>query len=83
MNGDVTYVRYPYVVSAGVVTFRFESRVHAVRGADARYLRAVPYLLVSILLGWWGVPWGPVLTWRAMWECLGGGREEPPAEPEG
>ena len=46
-------VRYPYVVSAGVVTFRFESRVHEVHTADGRYLRAIPYLLASILLGWW------------------------------
>lgn len=66
-------VRYPYVVSAVVVTFRFESRVHRVRTADGRYLRAIPYMLASLLFGWWGLPWGPVQTWRAVWECLNGG----------
>lgn len=68
-------VRYPYVVSAVVVTFRFESRPHTVYGADARYARGIPYLLVSLLFGWWGVPWGPVQTWRAIWDCLNGGVE--------
>ena len=68
-------VRYPYVVSAVVVTFRFESRPHRVRSADGRYVRGIPYLLVSLLLGWWGVPWGPIQTWRAIWDCLNGGVE--------
>lgn len=66
-------VRYPYVVSAVVVTFRFESRPHRPRTLDGRYLRGVPYLLVSLLFGWWGVPWGPIQTWRAIWDCLNGG----------
>ena len=70
---EVALVRYPYVISAVFVTFRFESRVHRVRSTDGRYLRAIPYMLVSLLLGWWAVPWGPVQAWRAVWECLGGG----------
>ncbi len=70
------WVRYPYVVSLGVVTLRFESRRHRIRSTDARYLRCIPYLVASILFGWWGFPWGPVLTWRAIWDCLGGGLQE-------
>ncbi len=68
-------VRYPYVVSVVVVTFRFLSRPHRVRSADARYVRGIPYLLVSLLFGWWGVPWGPIQTWWAVWDCLNGGVE--------
>lgn len=68
-------VRYPYVVSLVVVTFRFLSRPHRPQSADGRYLRGVPYLLVSMLFGWWGVPWGPLHTWRAVWDCLNGGLE--------
>ena len=71
----VTVVRYPYVVSAVFVTFRFESRPHRHVSEDARYIRGIPYLLVSLLFGWWGVPWGPIQTWRAIWDCLNGGVE--------
>lgn len=66
-------VRYPYVVSLFVCTLRFESREYLIRSTDARYLRGIPYLFVSLLLGWWGVPWGPIHTWEAVWECLRGG----------
>jgi hypothetical protein len=70
-----TVVRYPYVVSVVVLTFRFESRPHRVRSDDARYVRGIPYMVVSLLFGWWGVPWGPIQTWRAVWDCLSGGVE--------
>ena len=66
-------VRYPYVVSPLVVTLRYDSTVHLVRTADGRYARCIPYLLTTLLLGWWGVPWGPVASWRAIWSCLNGG----------
>ena len=48
------WVRFPYVVSLGVVTLRFESRRYRVRSTDARYLRGIPYLVASVLFGWWG-----------------------------
>ncbi len=74
---DPPPVRYPYVISLVVVTLRYESRVHRPRTADGRYLRAVPYLFATLLLGWWGVPWGPLLSARAIWDCLCGGHEQP------
>lgn len=73
---SVAVVRYPYVVSVVFVTFRFESRPRRMRTVDGRYLRGIPYLLVSLLFGWWGVPWGPIQTWRAIWDCLNGGLAE-------
>jgi hypothetical protein len=76
-DGAPTPVRYPYVISLVFVTLRYESGVHLVRTADGRYLRSIPYLLTSLLLGWWGVPWGPLLTVRAVWDCLNGGVEQP------
>lgn len=74
---DPAPVRYPYVISLIVVTLRYESGLKHVRTADGRYVRAIPYLLVSLLLGWWGMPWGPLLTLRAVWDCLNGGVEQP------
>ncbi|MCU0703209.1 MAG: hypothetical protein MUF18_04375 [Fimbriiglobus sp.] len=69
-------VRYPYVVSMVFVTLRYESRPYRVQSADSRYFRAIPYLMVSLLFGWWGLPWGPIQVWRAVWDCLDGGLVE-------
>jgi hypothetical protein len=70
------FVRYPYVVSVVFVTLQYESRVKAVHTVPGRYLQAIPYLVTTFLLGWWGFPWGPLLTIRAMFDCINGGTEQ-------
>jgi hypothetical protein len=68
-----TWVRYPYVVSVVFATLRYESTVHLARTEDARYWRAIPYLFITFLLGWWALPWGPWLSVQALGTCLSGG----------
>ena len=66
-------IRYEYCVSLLVCSLRFRSRVYMVCTWEAQYLFGLAYTLLSLLLGWWGVPWGPVLTLRACWvNCCGG-----------
>ncbi len=74
-GGEASLVRFPYVVSAVLATFQYESPVQLVRSENGRYLKAIPYILSSMLCGWWGFPWGPLLTAKAIWECLNGGRD--------
>lgn len=66
-------VRYEYCVSLLACSLRFRSRVHLLDTWEGRYIRGVPYSLLSLLLGWWGLPWGPVLTLRACWVNSCGG----------
>jgi hypothetical protein len=68
-------VRYPYVISAIVASFALESKPVFVRSKGQRYVNAVPYLLFTLAFGWWGVPWGPIYTARAVWTLLLGGEE--------
>jgi hypothetical protein len=43
-------------------------------GSDGRnWLRALPYSLGSLLLGWWGLPWGPIRTVQALVVNFNGG----------
>jgi hypothetical protein len=35
--------------------------------------QALPYTIVSLLLGWWGIPWGPLHTIEALKTNLNGG----------
>jgi hypothetical protein len=66
-------VRYEYCVSVGVATFRRQSRVFFTDSWQSRYLLGLPYSLLSLALGPWGVPWGVLLTLRAVWVNLSGG----------
>ena len=35
----------------------------------------LPRALATLLLGWWGIPFGPVFTIRALYRNLAGGDE--------
>lgn len=68
-------VRFEYCVSVGVATFRRQSAVYLTTDWRDRYVRGAGYGLLALLLGPWGVPWGPVWTARAVWTNLTGGED--------
>ena len=55
---------YELVLSFLVISFRLPTRpvVHGSRAATLR----IGCTLVTLLLGWWGIPWGPIWTIRAL-----------------
>jgi len=67
------FVFYEYCISLIVVTLRRPSAVHFLRGGSRGVLRGLPYVLLSLLLGWWGVPWGIIYTPLALVTDLTGG----------
>jgi len=68
-------IRYEYAVSCIAFTLLFQSKVHLVRTDDGRYTRGIPYMLASLVLGPWSLPWGPLATLHALWENYTGGRD--------
>jgi hypothetical protein len=68
-------VFYEYCVSLVVLTLRCPTRLHLLRAGDRGVLRGLPYALVSLLLGWWGIPWGLVYTPATVFTNLCGGHD--------
>lgn len=71
-------VVFEYCVSAVLVTARRSSRVYLLRPEEHGLWRALPYALVSLLVGWWGIPWGVVCTPLALISNFSGGRDVTP-----
>jgi hypothetical protein len=69
------FVLYEYCVSLGVVTCRRPSAVYFLPAQSFGLLRGLPYTLLSLLLGWWGIPWGLIYTPLAVATNLAGGRD--------
>jgi hypothetical protein len=56
------FVVYGYCVSIIALTFRLTSDPYYIKeGEDAAAYRG-PYTFLSLILGWWGIPWGPIYT---------------------
>ena len=57
-------------------TLRRESEPATVTTRRSEVLASLPYCLISFLLGWWGIPWGLLLTPAIIWRNLSGGISE-------
>jgi hypothetical protein len=68
-------VFFEYCISLVFVTLRRPSRLYRLPPGPGRVWRGLPYAAVTLLLGWWGVPWGVVYTPLVLWTNLTGGRE--------
>jgi hypothetical protein len=56
------FVFYEYCISALLVTFRRPSAIYFLKSGNEGILRGLPYSLISLFLGWWGLPWGIIYT---------------------
>ncbi len=68
-------VRYEYAVSCLLFTLHFQSKVHLVHTPDGLYGRGIPYMLATVLLGPWALPWGPLATLQSLWANYCGGHD--------
>lgn len=68
-------VVFEYCISFIAITLRRTSRPYLLRPGQWAWLRGLPFILVSLLLGWWGLPWGLILTPVAIVTNLAGGRD--------
>ncbi len=69
------FVYFQYCISVIVITFRRSSAIFFIRAGKRRFPKSLPYTLVSLVLGWWGIPWGPVRTVQALATDLRGGKD--------
>jgi hypothetical protein len=69
------YVFYEYCISLIFITLRKPTGVYFLRAGELGVVRGLPYTLVSLLLGWWGLPWGVIYTPLTLFTNLSGGRD--------
>jgi hypothetical protein len=69
------FVMYQYCISVIVLSFRRSSDIHFIRAGHGSVSRGLGFSFLSLLLGWWGIPWGPIWTIQSLWVNFGGGRD--------
>jgi hypothetical protein len=69
------FVIYQYCISLLVVSLKRSSNIYLVRPGESRVPKAIGFALISLVLGWWGIPWGPIWTISTTVTNLGGGKD--------
>jgi Domain of unknown function (DUF4190) len=68
-------VSFSYCVSIIVLTFRRSSDLYLLKPHESGRSLAFGYGLISFVVGWWGIPWGPIYTIASLADCLTGGKD--------
>lgn len=72
-GGHLVY--YPYCYSLLFFTFNRRSKILLVKEKENRLLRGLPYIFISLLLGWWAIPFGPSRTLASLRINFNGGKD--------
>jgi hypothetical protein len=70
------FVVFPYCISLLVITMQRHSRIYFVQPKETAFGHALGFAMISLVCGWWGVPWGPIYTLDALYACARGGRNK-------
>lgn len=68
------FVVYQYCISILILTFRRSSDVFLIRKGESSASKNALFTGTSLLLGWWGIPWGPIYTVGSVVNNLRGGK---------
>ena len=69
------FVIFEYCISIIVMTFRRSTNVYFIKEGQGTTGRSIGFTLISLILGWWGIPWGPIYTIGSLITNLGGGKD--------
>jgi hypothetical protein len=68
-------VFYQYAISALVVSFRRSSDIYFIPAGESAVKKGLPWSLISLVGGWWGIPWGPIFTIQSLVTNFKGGKD--------
>ncbi len=69
------FVIFQYTISIIVMTFRRSSKVKFLKHDENAFTQGFVYTLITVLFGWWGIPWGPLFSLRSLQVNLTGGKD--------
>jgi hypothetical protein len=69
------FVIFQYCISAVIVTFRWPSDVYFIRPEEKAVVKGLPFTFLTLLFGWWGIPWGPIYSVQSLVTNLRGGKD--------
>ena len=75
INNGGKFVLFQYTVSFLIMTLKRPTDIYFVRANEKSSAKGMPYTLLSAVLGWWGIPWGPIYTVQSLTSNIKGGKD--------
>lgn len=75
INQGAKFVIFPYTVSFVLMTLKRNSSIYFLHPYEKSIKYSYRHVGVNLVLGWWGLPWGPIYTIGAMYTQIIGGKD--------
>jgi hypothetical protein len=69
------FVIFHYAISIIVLSFRRPSAVYFIRSGESTLAKSIGFTILTLLVGWWGIPFGPIFTIQALVTNSRGGKD--------
>ena len=69
------FVIFQYCISLVIVTFKRPSNIYFIKSGEGTAGKSIGFTLLSLVLGWWGIPWGPIYTIGSVYTNIRGGKD--------
>lgn len=69
------FVVFLYCFSILILTFKRSSKIYLIKSRENALIKGLPFTLISLFLGWWGIPWGIIYSVQCIFTNLSGGRD--------
>jgi hypothetical protein len=69
------FVIFPYTISFLIMTLKRSSYIYFIRPDENTFKYSYGYVLLNLIVGWWGIPWGPIYTIGALCNHITGGKD--------
>ena len=68
-------VVYQYCISIVFMTFRRSSDVYYIPAGQSALAKGLPWTVLTLVAGWWGIPWGPIFSIQSLITNFRGGKD--------
>jgi len=75
LSNGAKFVVFQYCFSIIVMTFKRRSDIYFIKAGESTVKHSIWFTIITLLFGWWGIPWGPVYSIGSLSTNLTGGKD--------
>ena len=75
LSNGAKFVVFQYCFSIIVMTFKRGSDIYFIKAKESTVKHSIGFTLITLLFGWWGIPWGPIYSIGVLYSNLTGGKD--------
>ncbi|MFZ4932100.1 hypothetical protein [Chryseobacterium sp. Mn2064] len=69
------FVVFQYTISIIIMTFKRGSDIYFVKADESTVKYSWKYSILTFILGWWGIPFGPIYSISSLYRNMNGGKD--------